>query len=178
MNTNEKTSAQNQGSGNLYPDLPGFKPTTHVIVGGTILATSDICYNCHRPTLKLSVKNTGDRPIQVGSHYHFFEVNRYMSFDRPSSFGYHLNIPATTAVRFEPGESKEVELVCYCGKQRVLGFNNLADGYTGSEDAPTFYPGKTRAIAKAQKLGFGCDCPDCTPKDCCCGNHDDKSSCK
>ncbi len=94
-------------------------------------------YNTGRKTVKLVVRNTGDRPIQVGSHFHFFEVNRYLEFDRDAAFGCHLNIPATTAIRFEPGDQKEVEVVAYSGKRRVIGFNGLVMGYTGDEDAPT-----------------------------------------
>lgn len=138
----------------LYPGIPGFTPTTEVPLGGVILAKEPIEYFQNRTTVKVVVRNTGDRPIQVGSHYHFFEVNRYMEFDRKLTFGYHLNIPATTAVRFEPGEEKEVELVSYGGKRRVIGFNNLVDGYTGDEDAPTYFPAKTKAFNRLKELGF------------------------
>ena len=89
-----------------YPKTPGFTPKEYCPVGGVILAEDPIEYNTNRRTVKLKVRNTGDRPIQVGSHYHFFEVNRFLEFDRPKAFGYHLNIPATTAIRFEPGEEK------------------------------------------------------------------------
>lgn len=109
----------------VYPNTPGFTPKEYVPVGGVILADTPIEYNTGRRTVTLKVRNTGDRPIQVGSHYHFFEVNRYLEFDRPKAYGYHLNIPATTAIRFEPGDEKEVELVTYWGKRRVIGFNNL-----------------------------------------------------
>lgn len=137
-----------------YPNTPGFQPEQEVIVGGEILTADDIEYNTNRRTLKLVVRNTGDRPIQIGSHFHFFEVNRYMEFDRQAAFGYHLNIPATTAIRFEPGEEKEVELVTFGGKRRVLGFNGLTMGYTGGEDFPTYYPTRIRAISKMEKYGF------------------------
>lgn len=137
-----------------YPNTPGFTPATPVPVGGVILSDGDIEYNADRRTVSLKVRNTGDRPIQVGSHFHFFEVNRYLEFDREAAFGYHLNIPATMAVRFEPGEEKEVELVTYAGKQRVIGFNGLANGFTGLEDTPSYYPDKIRAFSKMQKLGF------------------------
>ena len=102
----------------------------------------------------MKVKNCGDRPVQVGSHFHFFEVNRYLQFDRESAYGYHLNIPATTAVRFEPGEEKSVELVAYGGKQYVSGFNGLVEGYTGTEDAPFYLPKKIKSINKMKKYGF------------------------
>lgn len=137
-----------------YPNTPGFTPDKPVAVGGEILADTPIEYNVHRRTVKLTVRNTGDRPIQVGSHFHFFEVNRYMEFDRPASFGYHLNIPSTTAIRFEPGEEREVELVTYGGKSRIVGFNGLTMGYTGGEDSPTYYPTRIKALNKMRKYGF------------------------
>ena len=84
-----------------------------------------IIANENRKTQRLLVRNTGDRPIQVGSHYHFFETNRALSFDREAAYGQRLNIPAGTAVRFEPGEEKEVELTDYAGKKSIHGFNNL-----------------------------------------------------
>lgn len=137
-----------------YPFTPGFTPETEVPVGGVIFASTPIEYNTTRKATKLVVRNTGDRPIQVGSHFHFFEVNRYMEFDREAAYGCHLNIPATTAIRFEPGEEKEVELVSYGGKRRVIGFNNLVDGYTGEEDAPSFYPASIRSFNKLKEYGF------------------------
>jgi urease subunit beta len=78
--------------------------------------------NAGRPTVRLRVANTGDRPIQVGSHYHFFETNSALRFDRPRARGFRLNIAAGTAVRFEPGQEREVELVAYAGERRVYGF--------------------------------------------------------
>lgn len=137
-----------------YPNTPGFTPDKLVSVGGEILSDSPIDYNLNRKTVKLVVRNTGDRPIQVGSHFHFFEVNRYMEFDRPASFGFHLNIPATTAIRFEPGEEREVQLVAFGGKCRIVGFNNLTMGYAGEEDFPTYYPTRIKALGKMQKYGF------------------------
>lgn len=132
----------------------GFTPAEYVPVGGVILASDPIEYNVGRRTVTLKVRNTGDRPVQIGSHYHFFEVNRYMEFDRPQAFGMHLNIPATTAIRFEPGEEKEVELVEYAGKQRVIGFDDLTNGYAGGEDSPTYYPKKIRAVSRMKKYGY------------------------
>lgn len=137
-----------------YPKTPGFAPKTPCPVGGVILADGDITYNANRRTAKVVVHNTGDRPVQVGSHFHFFEVNRYLQFDRAAAFGKHLNIPATTAIRFEPGEEKEVELVAFGGKRRVIGFNDLTDGYTGLEDTPTYYPVRIRALKKMALMGF------------------------
>ena len=100
------------------------------------------------------MRNTGDRPIQIGSHFHFFEVNRYMEFDRAAAFGCHLNIPSTTAIRFEPGDQKEVELVTYSGKQRIVGFNGLVMGYAGDEDSPSYLPARAKALRRMQKNGF------------------------
>lgn len=137
-----------------YPKTPGFTPKEYCPVGGVILASGDITYNAARRTAKVVVHNTGDRPVQVGSHFHFFEVNRYLQFDRALAYGKHLNIPATTAIRFEPGEEKEVELVSFGGKRRVIGFNDLVDGYTGLEDSPTYYPRKLRAMKRMELYGF------------------------
>ena len=138
-----------------FNNLPAFKPDKPVAVGGEILSDTPIEYNRNRKTIRLVVRNTGDRPIQVGSHFHFFEVNRYLLFDRDKAFGCHLNIPSTTAIRFEPGDQKEVELVAYSGKRRVVGFNGLVNGYAGGEDSPTYYPIRIKALAKMRKLGFG-----------------------
>lgn len=137
-----------------YPKTDGFTPATPVPVGGVILADGDLTYNANRRTVTLKVRNTGDRPIQIGSHFHFFEVNRYMEFDRKAAFGMHLNIPATTAIRFEPGEEKQVELVAYAGKRRVIGFNDLTQGFAGLEDTPSYYPKKIRAFEAMQEFGF------------------------
>ncbi|MFC0778805.1 urease subunit beta [Flavobacterium sp. HJSW_4] len=99
-----------------------------MIPGEIILKDSVIICNDSRETLTIKVTNTGDRPIQVGSHFHFFEVNRMMTFDREKAFGMRLNIIASTAVRFEPGEEKEVELTQFGGNQKIYGHNNLVDG--------------------------------------------------
>ena len=155
-NTNTTVTTTPAVAQQLYPGQKGFTPDKSVIVGGTILCQKDIDYNCKRKTTKFTVRNTGDRPIQVGSHFHFFEVNRYLEFDRTLAFGCHLNIPATTAIRFEPGDSKEVEVVTYGGKRRIIGFNALVNGYTGGEDAPTYYPTRNHAIRKMKHRGFKC----------------------
>lgn len=97
------------GTPKQAPIVPGFTPKQHVGVGGEILSAEPIEYNEGRYTAKIVVHNTGDRPIQVGSHFHFFEVNRYLEFDRAKAFGCHLNIPATTAIRFEPGDEKRLK---------------------------------------------------------------------
>ena len=93
-----------------------------MIPGEVALADGDIDINPGRSTIQIEVANTGDRPIQVGSHYHFFETNDALTFDRAASRGMRLNIPAGTAVRFEPGQSREVELVELAGERRVFGF--------------------------------------------------------
>ena len=136
------------------PVTPGFTPKQRVGVGGEILSAQPITYNEGRYTATLVVHNTGDRPIQVGSHFHFFEVNRYLQFDRAKAYGCHLNIPATTAIRFEPGDEKEVEVVAFSGKQYIMGFNGLVQGFTGDEDAPTFFPQRILALERAKNLGF------------------------
>lgn len=137
-----------------YPNTPGYKPASYVPVGGVELASEPIEYNQYRRTAKIKVRNTGDRPIQVGSHFHFFEVNRYLEFDRAKAFGCHLNIPATTAIRFEPGEEKEVEVVAYAGKRRVIGFDDLVNGFTGLEDTPTYYPKRVEAMRRLNEYGY------------------------
>ena len=99
-----------------------------MIPGEILTADGDIELNAGRETLAVSVANTGDRPIQVGSHYHFFETNPALEFDRSASRGFRLNIPAGTAVRFEPGQSRQVELVAYAGDRKIYGFNGLVMG--------------------------------------------------
>jgi len=107
-----------------------------------------ITANAGRRTTKIMVKNTGDRPIQVGSHFHFFETNRFLSFDREAAYGMRLNIAAGTAVRFEPGEAKPVELVEFGGHRIVQGFSGLV---AGRLDAPGT---RERAIESARTAGF------------------------
>jgi urease beta subunit len=97
-------------------------------IGGYQHPAGGIEINAGRPVTRLRVANRGDRPVQVGSHYHFAEANRALLFDRPSAYGMRLDIPAGTAVRFEPGETKEVALVPFGGRRRLSGFNGLAGG--------------------------------------------------
>jgi urease subunit beta len=99
-----------------------------VIPGEIIPAPGEVELNAGRPTVTLTVANTGDRPIQVGSHYHFFEANAALAFDRDLARGMRLDIPAGTAVRFEPGQSREVTLVAIGGARRVYGFNQKVMG--------------------------------------------------
>ncbi len=147
-----KTKRENKST--LYPNEQGFHPDKPVTVGGTLLSPEPITYNANRRSVTISVTNTGDRPIQVGSHFHFFEVNRYLLFDREAAFGCHLNIPATTAIRFEPGDTRKVELVTYGGKRRIVGFNSLVDGYAGDEDTPCYLPNRTLALHRMRRMGF------------------------
>jgi urease subunit beta len=103
--------------------------------GEYLLAQEEILANEERVTCSIEVSNTGDRPIQVGSHYHFFEVNRSLDFDREAALGMRLNIPSGTAVRFEPGQTHTVELVALGGKGLVHGFNRLVEGSIRGETA-------------------------------------------
>lgn len=96
--------------------------------GEYLLAAGEIEANVDRRTVSVVIQNTGDRPIQVGSHFHFFEVNRALKFDRAIAYGMRLNIPAGTAVRFEPGEEKDVRLVEFAGTRTMLGHNALVEG--------------------------------------------------
>lgn len=99
-----------------------------MIPGEIITSSGEIELNAERPTIKIRVANTGDRPIQVGSHFHFYEVNAALNFDREQARGMRLDIPAGTAVRFEPGDEKEVTLVLLVGTRQVYGFNSKING--------------------------------------------------
>jgi urease beta subunit len=114
-------------------------------------AAGAIQANVGRNIVRVFVKNTGDRPVQVGSHYHFFEVNRALGFDRGLAYGMRLNIAAGTAVRFEPGEEKEVELTEFGGAKVIHGCNGLVQGALDESTA------KDRAIARAKATGFTFD---------------------
>lgn len=99
-----------------------------MIPGEILTPVGDIELNAGRYTIQVRVANTGDRPIQVGSHFHFYEVNEALNFDREQAKGMRLNIPAGTAVRFEPGDEREVELVPFAGSRQVYGFNGKING--------------------------------------------------
>ena len=109
------------------------KSKNDVLPGEIVPGEGNVKINENKSTKKLKVLNTGDRPVQVGSHFHFFEVNAALDFNRKDAFGMHLDIPAGTAVRFEPGESKEVQLVTFGGAAEVYGLNNLTNGSTSSD---------------------------------------------
>lgn len=100
-------------------------------IGEIMPADRDIVLNEGRKTVSITVANTGDRPVQVGSHFHFFEVNRLLKFDRKKAYGYRLDIPSGTSVRFEPGMEKTVSLVEFGGRKRIYGLNDLTRGQTG-----------------------------------------------
>lgn len=99
-----------------------------MIPGEMITAEGEIELNAGRPTIEIDVANSGDRPIQVGSHYHFYETNQALQFDRASTRGYRLDIAAGTAVRFEPGQVRRVRLVAYAGDRKVYGFQGKVMG--------------------------------------------------
>jgi urease subunit gamma/beta len=123
-------------------------PDETIVPGEIIAAEGEIEMNAGRRKTTLVAKNSGDRPIQVGSHYHFFEANRALDFDRAAAFGMHLDIPAGTAVRFEPGEEKELTLVVFGGTGEVLGLNDLTRGSIHTEE------NKAAALARARAAGF------------------------
>ncbi len=118
------------------------------VPGQILCASGSIKLNCDRESKQIVVANTGDRPIQVGSHYHFFEVNKALKFDRVAALGFRLDIPAGTAVRFEPGDTKQVQLVAIAGDRQVYGLNNLVNGDLDDEDT------RRRAIEKMLANGF------------------------
>ena len=133
---------------------------SNVPLGGCIYASTPITFNEDRAVTKVKVRNTGDRPIQVGSHFHFFEANRALAFDREAAYGKRLNITATTAIRFEPGDEIEVSLVPYGGKQTLYGFNNLVDGWAPqSSVSGKERPEKLQAIQRAVERGFKFNTP-------------------
>ncbi len=117
-------------------------------IGDYILADEPIIINNGRRTIELTVKNSGLRTIQIGSHFHFFEVNRALIFDREAAYGLHLDIPSGTAIRFAPLEEKTVQLTEYAGNQALYGFNSLTNGCVTDEQV------KKAALKKARADGF------------------------
>ena len=121
--------------------------TEDLVPGEVVTGDGTVTLNEDRATAEVRVANAGDRPVQVGSHFHFFEANAALEFDREAAVGMRLNIPAGTAVRFEPGDEQTVELVAIGGKRRAHGMNGLVDG---SVDGDT-----SEAVARARAGGFG-----------------------
>jgi len=132
------------------PIRPGRKalPKDRRVPGEVLPLEGEIELHAGRRGTRLKVINTGDRPVQIGSHYHFFETNAALDFDRAAAFGMHLDIPAGTAVRFEPGESKAVSLVAFGGSGELYGLNSLTDGSARSEAV------KQRALQRARERGY------------------------
>ena len=129
------------------PIGPGREPVDGVEPGEYRLADEDVILNEGRESVRLTVRNLGDRPVQVGSHFHFFEVNPELEFERARAFGMRLDIPAGTAVRFEPGDEREVDLVAFGGERRVHGLNRLTEGETSADFLAD-------ALARAAEAGF------------------------
>lgn len=141
-----KAPRLSRATGGTVSDPKAGQP--EVIPGELFLAKEDIVALEGRPTIELTVTNMGDRPIQVGSHCHFFEVNRALKFDREKALGFRLQVPAGTAVRFEPGEEKRVTLVAIGGNRVAYGINGLTNG---SLDDPQV---RERAVVSAREQGF------------------------
>ncbi|MFL0250693.1 urease subunit beta [Clostridium neuense] len=119
-----------------------------MIPGEIIVKNKEIICNEGKRTEKITVSNTGDRPIQVGSHFHFFEVNKALEFDRKAAFGMRLDIASGTAVRFEPGEEKEVTLAEIGGRKEIHGFSGLTEGNVSDDKV------REKSFKKAKELGF------------------------
>jgi len=117
-----------------------------VIPGEIVPASGSIVLNAEREPIEIDVTNAGDRPIQVGSHFHFFEVNKALRFDRASAYGRRLDIPAGTAVRFEPGESRRIALIAFGGRRVVRGLNGLTEGSLAEQ--------RQAALERAAARGF------------------------
>jgi urease beta subunit len=145
VKTKQKVAKRRVGSGDAK--RPSIQ-TAVIIPGEIILGEGDIVAFNGCQTVEITVANTGDRPIQVGSHCHFFEANRALRFDREKAYGFRLQIPAGTAVRFEPGEDKRVTLVSVGGNRVAYGINGLVNGRL---DDPAV---KAKALATAREQGF------------------------
>ena len=132
----------------IRPGKKKSKQPEQVVPGELLPCAGDIEINKGRRKASIKVLNTGDRPIQIGSHYHFFETNRALDFDREAAYGMHLDIPAGTAVRFEPGESKKVSLTTFGGTQELYGLNSLTNGSANSDIR------KADALQRAKQRNF------------------------
>ena len=122
-----------------------------MIPGEYFLLSEPVEINAGRPTRRLDVTNRGDRPVHVGSHCHFFEVNRFLDFDREAAYGMRLNVAAGTAVRFEPGDTREVELVAIGGRREVVGLNRLVEGALDDPEIRRQALERSRAFTRARK---------------------------
>ncbi len=125
-----------------------------MIPGELLVDEGELELNAGRETVTLRVDNTGDRPIQVGSHTHFFEVNKALRFERKAAYGFHLDVPAGTALRFEPGEGREVTLAAFGGKREVYGMNALVNGGLGPNQADALREAKAQGY---QEVDTGAD---------------------
>ena len=123
-------------------------PNNKIIPGELLIEDGEIEINAGKESTEITVTNTADRPIQVGSHFHFFEVNKALQFDRGTAYGMRLDIPAGTAVRFEPGESKRVSLIAIGGDRVGFGLNDLVQGRMDDPEV------REKAVAKAKEKGF------------------------
>ena len=139
---------KSKGKSSVNSRPAGFRQPADVIPGEVLLGHDDVVALEGRQTVEVTVANTGDRPIQIGSHCHFFEANRALRFDREKAFGFRLQVPAGTAVRFEPGEEKRVTLVTFGGNRIVHGINGLTGGKL---DDPQV---RANALKRATELGF------------------------
>jgi len=119
----------NDGTKLVTVHNPIITSKKEIVPGEYLVDEGDIELNSNKESITIEVENIGDRPIQVGSHYHFFEVNAFIDFDRESAYGMRLNIPSGTSVRFEPGSQKEINLIPYSGKRYISGFNALVEGF-------------------------------------------------
>lgn len=120
-----------------------------VTPGEYILDGPDLELNAGKPVITISVTNTGDRPVQIGAHHHFFECNKALVFDRAKAYGTHLDLPSGTSIRFEPGDTKDVPLVPYGGRRTVYGFNGLVNGRL--DDPYT----REQSLKRAFEQGYG-----------------------
>lgn len=123
-------------------------PSGKLVPGEYLIEDGEIQINAGKESIVLEVKNTSDRPVQVGSHFHFFEANKLLDFDRNAAFGKRLDIPAGTAVRFEPGETRKVNLIDIGGSRQGFGLNNLTQGPFDNKEV------RRKALEKAKELGF------------------------
>jgi urease subunit beta len=128
LSPTRRVTRRRRGAGPPAAGRGGRPAPGRPVPGEYLLGEGDVVANANRQTIELTVANTGDRPIQVGSHFHFYEANRALRFDRLRAFGMRLNIPAGTAVRFEPGDAKHVTLVELGGARRAWGLNGLSNG--------------------------------------------------